>query len=200
MNEQIEEGLGQNQDTPKAKLKKTIALVGLMGAGKSTVGRRIATALNVGFLDADEEIVLAAGRPIADIFKERGEDEFRAGERRVIARILDGEKCILATGGGAFINPLTRVMMRQKAITVWLRADIETLMHRVSRRNDRPLLLNDNPRKTMEDLMQVRYPIYAQADIVVDSLEGPHAQTVEKVLAALKEYDAIEFEEGENAG
>lgn len=168
------------------KLLKTVALVGLMGAGKSTVGRRIAQSLNVNFCDADDEIVLAAGRPIKDIFQERGEEEFRAGERRVIARLLEQEPHIMATGGGAFMNPLTRILMREKAVTVWLRADIDTLMHRVSKRNDRPLLSGDNPRKIMEDLMLIRYPIYEQADIIIDSIDGPHSLTVNNVIESLK--------------
>jgi shikimate kinase len=175
------------------KLVKTIALIGLMGAGKSTVGRRLAHALGVNFVDADDEIVIAAGRTIPEIFQERGEEEFRAGERRVIARLLEQEPRILATGGGAFMNPLTRILMREKAITIWLRADIDVLMHRVMRRvGDRPLLVNDNPRKTMQDLMAARYPIYEQADIIVDSIEGPHSLTVNNVLRSLKEYGALE--------
>ncbi len=174
------------------KLKKTVALVGLMGAGKSTVGRRLANALGVKFCDADDEIVIAAGRPIPDIFAERGEEEFRAGERRVIARLLDGEPHILATGGGAFMNPLTRILMREKAATIWLRADLETLLHRVARRNDRPLLQNTDQRKTMEKLISIRYPIYKQADIIVDSMDGPHQLTVNNVIRALHKNDIIE--------
>jgi shikimate kinase len=116
---------------PAWRLERTVALVGLMGVGKSTVGRRLAHQVGASFVDADEEIVIAAGRPIADIFAERGEDEFRAGERRVIARILQGPPTVLATGGGAFMNPLTRVLLRQRAVSVWLRADIDLLMSRV---------------------------------------------------------------------
>lgn len=166
-------------------LTRTIALVGLMGAGKSTVGRRLAQALDVTFSDADDEIIIAAGRPIADIFSERGEEEFRAGERRVIARLLDEPPRILATGGGAFMNPLTRIVLRQKAVTVWLRADIETLMARVLKRGERPLLKNDNPRQTMENLMKERYPIYAEADFIVDSIDGPHSQIVDRIIEVL---------------
>jgi shikimate kinase len=167
-------------------LPRTIALVGLMGAGKSTVGKRLAQALGVSFCDADDEIEVAAGRPIADIFKEHGEEEFRAGERRVIARLLQRSPHILATGGGAFMNELTRDLMRQKAITIWLKADLDTLMNRVQRRNDRPLLQNNNPRATMERLMEQRYPIYATADIVVESVDGPHLVTVDKIITALQ--------------
>ncbi len=175
-------------------LKRTIALVGLMGAGKSTVGRRLAQALDVCFSDADDEIIIAAGRPIADIFSERGEEEFRAGERRVIARLLDEPPRILATGGGAFMNPLTRIVLRQKAVTIWLRADIDTLMARVLKRGERPLLKNDNPRQTMESLMQERYPIYAEADFVVDSIDGPHSQIVDRIIEVLIEGGIIEKE------
>lgn len=175
----------------KPFLTNTVALVGLMGAGKSTVGRRIAQSINVNFCDADDEIVTAAGRPIKDIFQERGEEEFRAGERRVISRLLEQEPHILATGGGAFMNPLTRVLMRERAVTVWLRADIDTLMHRVARRNDRPLLAGDNPRQVMENLMEIRYPIYAQADIIIDSIDGPHSLTVNNVIEALKKNGVL---------
>ncbi len=171
---------------PPSPLKRTIALVGLMGAGKSSVGRRLAVQLGVPFKDADDEIVIAAGRPIADIFAERGEDEFRAGERRVIARILDNPPHILATGGGAFMNPVTRVLLRQRATTIWLRADLETLVKRVSRRDDRPLLRNVDPRVVMADLMEKRYPTYADSDITVESREGPHHITVDAVIAALR--------------
>ncbi len=182
------------------KLLKTVALVGLMGAGKSTVGRRMASSLGVDFVDADDEIVIAAGRSIKDIFQERGEEEFRAGERRVIARLLEQKPQILATGGGAFMNPLTRIILREKAITVWLRADIDTLMHRVSRRNERPLLHTENPRQTMIDLMKARYPIYEQADIIVDSVDGPHSITVNNVIAALKEYGEVFEPQEDNNG
>lgn len=178
------------------RLNKTVALVGLMGAGKSTVGRRLAGALGIKFQDADDEIVIAAGRPIPDIFAERGEEEFRAGERRVIARLLEGEPHILATGGGAFMNPLTRILMREKAVTVWLRADLETLLYRVGRRNDRPLLQNTDQRKTMEKLISIRYPIYKQADIIVDSMDGPHQLTVNNVLRALRKHDIIDGIDG----
>jgi shikimate kinase len=174
-------------------IKRTIALVGLMGAGKSSVGRRLAVQLGVPFKDADDEIVIAAGRPIADIFTDRGEDEFRAGERRVIARILDDPPLVLATGGGAFMNPLTRILLRQRATTIWLRADIETLVKRVSRRDDRPLLRNVDPRVVMTDLMEKRYPIYQEADLVVESREGPHQITVDAVIAALRQYGALEL-------
>jgi shikimate kinase len=163
-----------------------------MGAGKSSVGRRLAVQLGVPFKDADDEIVIAAGRPIADIFADRGEDEFRAGERRVIARILEEPPHILATGGGAFMNPVTRVVLRQKATTIWLRADLDTLVKRVSRRDDRPLLRNADVRAVMADLMERRYPVYAEADLVVESREGPHNLTVDAVIAALRAHGELE--------
>jgi shikimate kinase len=162
-----------------------VALVGLMGVGKSTVGRRLAHQVGASFVDADEEIVIAAGRPIADIFAERGEDEFRAGERRVIARILQGPPTILATGGGAFMNPLTRVLLRQRAVSVWLRADLDLLMSRVMRRDDRPLLRVEDPRAVMAGLIATRYPVYAEADLVVDSRNGPHQNTVDALIESL---------------
>jgi shikimate kinase len=164
-----------------------------MGAGKSSVGRRLAVQLGVPFKDADDEIVIAAGRPIADIFADRGEDEFRAGERRVIARILDDPPHILATGGGAFMNPVTRVLLRQRATTVWLRADLDTLVKRVTRRDDRPLLRNKDARVVMADLMALRYPTYGEADLIVESREGPHHITVEAVIAALRAHGDLEF-------
>jgi shikimate kinase len=184
--------MSDDPSQPPAHLKRTIALVGLMGAGKSSVGRRLAVQLGVPFKDADDEIVIAAGRPIADIFAERGEDEFRAGERRVIARILDDPPHILATGGGAFMNPVTRVVLRQRATTIWLRADLDTLVKRVSRRDDRPLLRNADVRAVMSDLMEKRYPIYGEADLIVESREGPHHLTVDAVIDALRANGDLE--------
>jgi shikimate kinase len=169
-------------------LDRTIALVGLMGAGKTTIGRRLAAALGVGFRDADEEIVRAAGRSIADIFAEQGEIEFRRGERRVIARLLGETPHVLATGGGAFIDPSTRALMRERAITVWLRAPLDVLMRRVAKRNDRPLLKEDDPEAVMRRLMEARYPIYAEADVTVDSANGPHNAAVADVITALKAH------------
>ena len=169
-------------------LERTVALVGLMGAGKTTIGRRLAAALGVRFVDADEEIVRAAGRSIEDIFAEQGEIEFRRGERRVIARLLSEPPHVLATGGGAFIDPTTRALMRERATTIWLRAPLEVLMRRVGRRSDRPLLKEDDPEAVMRRLMEVRYPIYAEADLTVDSANGPHNAAVADVLAALKAH------------
>ncbi len=166
--------------------ERTIALVGLMGAGKSSIGRRLAHALDLPFKDADEEVERAAARSISEIFEDLGEAAFRDGERRVIARLLDDPPHVLATSGGAFMNADTRALIGQKAISVWLRADMEVLLRRVARRNDRPLLNNDDPRAVLEALAQVRNPVYALADIAVDSVETAHQATVQAILDALR--------------
>lgn len=165
---------------------RTIALVGLMGAGKSSVGRRLASALSRKFFDSDDEIELAAGLTIPEIFSIHGETEFRRGERKVIERLLTYEPHVLATGGGAYLDPETRAALRESAITIWLSADFDTLWKRVSKRGHRPLLQAENPRSVLERLFKERAPIYSEADIVIESNEGPHVQTVEAILAALK--------------
>ena len=167
-------------------LSRTVALVGLMGAGKTTVGRRLAHALQLPFVDADEAIVEAAGRPIADIFAERGECDFRRGERNVIARLLAGPIHILATGGGAFIDTNTRALMKERAISVWLKAPLDVLMKRVSKRDHRPLLKEDDPQAVMQRLIDERYPIYAEADITIETGAGPHNTAVSAILSALR--------------
>ena len=167
---------------------KTLVLVGLMGAGKSCIGRRLASRLGLAFADADQEIERAAGCSVAEIFERHGEEDFRAGERRVIARLLDNPIQVLATGGGAFMDPRTRALIRERAISIWLRADLDLLMRRVSRRNDRPLLRVADPRQRLSELMDMRYPIYAEADITVDSADGPPEATLERVLAALDSF------------
>ncbi|MDX2234824.1 MAG: shikimate kinase, partial [Hyphomonadaceae bacterium] len=164
---------------------RPIVLVGLMGAGKTTIGRRLAAVLNLPFVDADEEIERAAGLPVSEIFARHGEPEFRRGERAVIARLLQGGPHVLATGGGAFMDPETRALVRERAVSVWLRADIEVLMRRVEKRDTRPLLRGDNPRAVMERLMAERHPIYAEADVTVDSNNLPHGAAVTQVLQAL---------------
>ncbi|MGB3625063.1 MAG: shikimate kinase [Henriciella sp.] len=164
---------------------RTIALVGLMGAGKSTVGRRLADALNRKFYDSDHEIEKAAGLSIADIFTLHGEAEFRRGERRVLERLLGDEPHVLATGGGAYLDPETRDLLREKAITIWLNADLETLWRRVSRRSHRPLLKAENPKSVLSRLLDERRPIYEQADLIVTSQEGPHKATVESILKSI---------------
>ncbi len=164
----------------------TVALVGLMGAGKTTIGRRLAQALALPFADADDAIVSAAGRSIADIFAERGECEFRRGERQVIARLLDGPPHVLATGGGAFIDPLTRALVKERAISIWLKAPLDVLMKRVTKRDHRPLLKEDDPRAVMQKLMDERYPFYAEADLVIETGNGPHNSAVSLILTALR--------------
>lgn len=167
---------------------RTVALVGLMGAGKTTIGRRLAHALALPFVDADEAIVAAAGRSIEDIFAERGECEFRRGERQVIARLLDGPPHVLATGGGAFIDPRTRALMKERAISIWLKAPIDVLMKRVSKRDHRPLLKEADPRAVMQRLMDERYPIYAEADLTIETGAGPHNSAVAHILTALRKH------------
>lgn len=171
---------------------RTVALVGLMGAGKTTVGRRLAAALQLPFVDADFEITAAAGRSIDEIFAERGECEFRRGERQVIARLLAGPPHVLATGGGAFIDAKTRALMKERAISIWLKAPLEVLMKRVLRRDTRPLLQEPDPEAVMRRLMQERYPIYAEADIVVETAQAPHAAAAADIIAALRAYLATQ--------
>lgn len=167
-------------------MTNSIVLVGLMGAGKSAIGRRLAARLNLPFVDADQEIENAAGCTIEEFFERHGEPAFRQGERRVIARLLDSPPHVLATGGGAFMDPDTRAKIAEKGISVWLRADIEVLLRRVGRRNNRPLLKNGEPREVLTQLMAERYPIYAGADVTVDSFDGPPEATVERVMTAIE--------------
>jgi shikimate kinase len=166
---------------------RTVALVGLMGAGKTTVGRRLAAALALPFTDADDAITLAAGRSIPDIFDEHGECEFRRGERNVISRLLAGPVHVLATGGGAFIDPHTRTLMKERAISIWLKAPLDVLMKRVTRRDHRPLLKEDDPAAVMQRLIDERYPIYAEADLTIETGAGPHNTAVSAILDALRE-------------
>ena len=170
---------------PPFQLGRTLVLVGLMGAGKTSIGKRVAQRLGVPFTDADSEIEAAANMTIAEIFARDGEAAFRAGERRVIARLLDGPIHVLATGGGAFMDPATRARIGQRALSVWLRADIEVLLARVAKRRHRPLLNQGDPREVLERLIAVRHPIYAEADLTVDSLAAPAEAMVERVLDRL---------------
>lgn len=172
-------------------LNRTVALVGMMGAGKSSVGKRLAARLNLPFRDADEEIEKAAGCSITEIFERYGEPAFRDGERRVIARLLSEPPQILATGGGAFIDPQTHAEIKKRAVSIWIKAPIEVLVERVSRRDNRPLLKNGDPREIIERLLAQRDPIYAEADLSIDSAAGPHAQAVERIVEALKELGHI---------
>jgi shikimate kinase len=159
--------------------RRSIVLVGMMGAGKSSVGRRLSLRLGIPFVDADSEIEQAAGMTIPEIFEQHGEPYFRAGEARVIARLLDGGPQVLATGGGAMTNQPTRDLIRIKGISVWLKADLEVLLRRTKRRNDRPLA------EKIKDLLPLREPLYAQADIVVQSRDEPHDIIVDEIVAAL---------------
>jgi shikimate kinase len=167
-------------------LIRTVALVGMMGAGKTSVGKRLATRLGVPFKDADHEIEAAAGLTVAEIFEKHGEAEFRAGERRVIARLLCDTPHVLATGGGAFMDATTRAAMKDKAFTIWLRAPVDLLLARVGKRGNRPLLNNPDPKGTLERLLAQRAPTYAEAEFILDSVDGPHTTAVEQVLAELK--------------
>jgi shikimate kinase len=164
---------------------RTIVLVGLMGAGKTNIGRRLAARLNLPFFDSDGEIEAAAGETIEEIFRNRGEAVFRDGERRVIARLLGQPIHVLATGGGAFMDATTRAVIARLGVSVWLRADIETLLARVSRRSNRPLLKQGNPRAVLTELIERRYPIYAEADITIDSDDAPADLTATRTIAAL---------------
>jgi shikimate kinase len=173
---------------PNLTLDRPIVLLGMMGAGKTAVGKRLAKVLGWPFEDADAAIEAAAGATIAEIFAEIGEAAFREKERRVIARLLGGQKQVLALGGGAFMDPETRRLVRARAVSVWLRADLESLLRRTSRRGDRPLLAQGDPRATLEKLLEHRQPVYAEADIAVDSGKGPLNAVVERVLDALARH------------
>jgi shikimate kinase len=170
----IREGLGA----------RSLVMIGLMGAGKSAIGRRLGKRLGLPFVDADKEIEAAAGMTINEIFAEHGEDYFRDGERRVIARLLDDGPVVLATGGGAYMNEATRAEIADKALSIWLKADLDILMERVSRRNTRPLLKRGNPREIMRNLMDTRYPVYAGADMTIESRNVPHDIIVEEIVEA----------------
>jgi shikimate kinase len=169
--------------------RRTIVLVGLMGAGKTKIGRRLATRLNLPFFDSDIEIEAAAGETIEEIFRNRGEGVFRDGERRVIARLLTQPIHVLATGGGAFMDPATRALISRRGFSVWLRADLDVLAARVARRNNRPLLQQRDARTVLAELIERRHPIYAEADVTIDSGEGPLELTTARVIAALAGSD-----------
>ncbi len=159
-----------------------------MGAGKTCIGRELAARLRIPFIDADTEIEAAAGCAIEDIFRHYGEQEFRDGERRVLARLLDGSAQVLATGGGAFLDPDTRRKAREQAISIWLRADLDLLVSRVGRRSNRPLLRGKNAREVLSKLIEERYPVYAEADITVDSGREAPESTVDRVMQGLEEF------------
>ena len=172
-------------ETHRFAPSRTIVVVGLMGAGKSKVGRRLALRLGLPFFDSDREIETAAGETIEEIFANRGERVFRAGERRVIARLLAQPVHVLATGGGAFMDPATRELVARRGVSLWLRADLDVLVSRVLRRSNRPLLKQGDPLVILAELIERRYPLYAEADVVVDSGEGSPEATVTRAIAAL---------------
>lgn len=169
-------------------LPKSVVLIGLMGAGKSCIGRRLAVRLGVPFVDADTEIEAAAGHTVAEIFSRFGETAFREGERKVMSRLLDGPVQVLAAGGGAFMDSFTRDCIRSRGISVWLRADLDLLVKRTAGRDHRPLLKQGNPTEILDRLMKLRYPVYAEADIIVDSQDEAPEVTVDNVLRALAAY------------
>lgn len=173
--------------------QRSIVLVGMPGAGKTSIGRRLATRLKLRFVDADHEIEAAAGMAISDIFEIHGEQAFRDGERRVIQRLLAGGPQVLATGGGAFMNEVTRAAIASDGISVWLRADLATLMQRVRKRSHRPLLANTDPDEVMRQLLVAREPVFALADLTIQSWETPHDTIVSTMIAALEAHLADEI-------
>lgn len=178
-----------NPDEPIPVHRRTIALVGLMGVGKSTVGRRLARRLGLPFSDGDVEIEAAAAMTVSDIFARLGESEFRAGEALVLKRLLHGPRMVLATGGGAVLNPETRETLKARAVTVWMRADLDTVASRVLRRDTRPLLRGRDPLEALQAMAEVRYPLYAAAaDVTVDVTSGAHAEAVGGIVSALDAY------------
>ena len=176
------------EDLARRLSGRSIVLVGMPGAGKSSVGRRLGRRLNLAFVDADEEIEKAAGMSIPDIFAQRGEAEFREGEKRVVARLLQSGPLVLATGGGAFMNPDTRTAVAARAVSVWLRADLATLLKRVKKRTDRPLLAQGDPAERLQALLAQRGATYALADVVVDSRDVMHDTVVEEVVEAVARH------------
>ncbi len=170
---------------------RSLVLVGMMGAGKSSVGRKLAARLVLPFADADTEIEAAAGMTIPEIFQIRGEPEFRSGEARVIARLLDSGPQVLATGGGAYMNAETRKLIGEKGVSIWLRAEFDVLMRRIRRRTDRPLLHTADPDATLRRLIDERYPVYALAELTIESRDVSHDVIVEEVIAALADYFSI---------
>lgn len=178
-------GATQEAEIMAALGARSVVLVGMMGAGKSTIGRRLSARLGMPFLDADAEIEAAAGMSIPDIFESRGEPDFRDGEARVIARLLDSSPAVLATGGGAFMRQDTRDRIRDKAVSIWLKADADIIMRRVKRRSDRPLLQTADPEATVGRLISEREPVYQQADLTIWSRDVPHEKIVDECIEAL---------------
>ena len=176
----------QEADITAALGRRSIVLVGMMGAGKSTIGRRLAARLRLPFLDADIEIEAAASMSIPEIFETHGEPYFRDGEARVIARLLDSGPAVIATGGGAFMREETRNRIREKAVSIWLKADVDTIMKRVKRRADRPLLQTEDPAATVSRLLEAREPVYQSADLTIASRDVPHDRIVDECIDALR--------------
>jgi shikimate kinase len=174
-------------DAPPSPAQRSIVLVGLMGVGKSTVGRRLARRLGLPFVDSDEEIERAADHEIKEIFDRFGEASFRDGERRVLRRLIEGERKVIATGGGAFMDAETRALILDRCVAIWLEAEVETLAERVARRGNRPLLAGKDPLPLLRELAGLRNPVYAEAHLRVRSEAGPHERTVERILEALAE-------------
>jgi len=185
--------IAKEAETVRQRLgQRPIVLVGLMGAGKTSVGRRLAEKLGIPFVDADHEIEAAAGKPIKEIFADHGEAYFREGERRVIQRLIGNGAQVLATGGGAYMNEETRQRIQEHGISVWLKAALPILMKRVAKRQDRPLLQAEDPEAVMRGLMEKRYPVYALADVTVESRDVQHGQMVNDVIRALAQWDGWE--------
>ncbi len=176
---------GQASQIRTALGGRSIVLIGLMGAGKSAIGRRLAAALDLSFVDADAEIETAAGKNISDIFADHGEPYFREGERRVIARLLGGGQMVLATGGGAYMCEETRATIKERGVSIWIKADLPVLLARVARRDNRPLLQNGDPAEIMQELMRTRHPVYAQSDLTVESRDVPHDTIVAEIMSVL---------------
>jgi shikimate kinase len=169
-------------------LQRPVVLVGLMGCGKSSIGKRLASRIGVPFRDADSEIEAAAGLSVSEIFERHGEQHFREGERRVIGRLLEDPPHILATGGGAFMDPTTRAKIKERGLSIWLKVDLDELVRRTARRNTRPLLKNGDPREILGRLIDLRYPTYAEADITVEGSAQDHDEMVLRVIAAIRDH------------
>jgi shikimate kinase len=174
-------GLAQRLDRP-------VVLVGLMGVGKSTVGRRLARRLGLSFVDSDSEIEDAVGLPAGELFERYGEADYRDGERRLVARLIDGQVRVIATGGGVFVDPRTRQLLKERAITIWLDAPVDVLAQRTARRDTRPLLKTPDPKGTLEQLAAIERQAYAEADVHVKSGDGAHKDVVEAIVVALEEH------------
>ena len=180
--------MNQRQNSVSFECTKPIVLVGMMGVGKTTVGRRLALRLKLPFVDADEEIEKAAGMSVSDLFATHGEESFRKGEQQILARLIGDRTCVVATGGGAVIAEATRALLAEKALTIWLRADPDTILSRATLRDTRPLLRTGDPRETIRRLIDERTPFYASADLHIDCADGPHDETVDYIIERLDDY------------